>query len=208
MALGLALLGDALNIFNTSELLATWWPLAIILGGVAMLISDNKNYVWALLVIIAGVFLQLRLLGYYENIDVWQVLWPVILIGVGLSIVLGRSAMPHTRVEPGSDNIVALLGGSEQKNTSGDFTGSKVTSIMGGAKIDLRKATIKKTATLEIFALMGGIEIIVPRNVAIKNQTNVFMGGVENKTDQDIDRNSPTLTFAGDVIMSGVEIKN
>ena len=205
---GAALLLDGLNIVATGHLLADWWPLLVIIGGIAMFINDSKNYVWALVVMAIGVFIQLRVLGYYADINIWQVIWPIVLITVGVSIVFGRSTLPRAKVEAGSDDIMAILGGSDQNNSSDNFTSSKITAILGGAKIDLRKATIKKSATIQVFTLMGGVEIVVPRTVVIKNQTNAILGGVEDKSDQDVVKDAPTLTIVGDVIMGGVEIKN
>jgi hypothetical protein len=141
-------------------------------------------------------------------VNIWQVLVPLALIIVGVSVATGRAVFPQTRIEESSDNVVAILGGSDHKNLSDDFRASKVTAILGGAKIDLRKATIKKEATIEILTLMGGIELVVPRSVIVENKTNAILGGVDNKTDQDITKNSPTLVVMGDVIMGGVEIKN
>lgn len=205
---GVALLLDALTIIDTGSILRIWWPMLIVVGGIAMLISDRKNYLWSLAVVVAGVFIQLRVLGFYEDINLWQVIWPLIIIGVGVSIAMGRSILPQAKVTSGSDDIMAILGGSDQKNMSDDFTGSKVTAILGGAKIDLRKAAIKESATIQVFTLMGGVEIVVPRTVMIKNQTNAILGGIENKTDQDALKNAPVLTIVGDVILGGIEIKN
>lgn len=207
LAVGAALLLDALNIVNTSSLLSNWWPSLIILGGVAMLVSDTRNYLWALLVIIVGAATQLRVLGYVD-VNPWQVFWPLALIMIGLSIIFRRPTLSRRASETDSDGIVAILGGSDQKNMSDDFSGSKITAILGGTKLDLRKATIKKSATINLFALMGGVELVVPRGVIVKNRTNAILGGIENKTDQDITKDSPTLTITGDVILGGVEIKN
>lgn len=204
---GAALLLDTLSIIDTISILSNRWPLFIVLAGVAILINDVKNYLWALIVILFGAVTQLQVQGY-TDINPWQVFWPLVLIVVGVSIAFKRPTMVRKESKASRDDIVAILGGSDQRSTSDDFESSKVTAIMGGAKIDLRKATIKKSATIEVFTLMGGIEIVVPRSVNIKNQTNVILGAAENKTDQEITKSSPTLIIVGDVIMGGVEIKN
>lgn len=205
---GGALFLDGLHIVDTSSILNNWWPLLIVTAGVAMLVSDSKNYIWAFIVMAVGVFVQLRVLGFYSDVNIWQVLVPLVLIIIGVSVATGRAIFPQTRIAESSDDVVAILGGSDHKNLSDDFTASKVTAILGGAKIDLRKATIKKEATIEVLTLMGGIELVVPRSVIIENKTNAILGGVDNKTDQEITKNSPRLVIVGDVIMGGVEIKN
>lgn len=207
LIVGALLLLDTLNIADTSDVIADWWPLLIISGGILMLLNNVRDYLWALLVIVFGVAAQLRELDYID-VNPWQALWPLVLIAVGVSIIFKRPASPKLKSGGDADDIVAILGGSDQKSTSDSFVSSNVTAVMGGAKLDLRKAVIKKEATIEIFALMGGVELVVPRNVTVKNKVNVILGGVENKTDQDLVKNAPVLTIIGDVVLGGVEIKN
>jgi hypothetical protein len=207
LAVGVILLLDALGVADTGSFLRDWWPSLIVIGGVAMLIGDTKNYMWALLIMIIGVVTQVRVLGL-TDINLWQLFWPLALIVIGLSIMLRRSDTTKRTSVSGSDDTIAILGGTDQVNTSEEFTSSKVTALLGGAKLDLRKAVIKQAATIEVFTLMGGIELFVPRGVIVKNRTNVILGGVENKTDQEVTKNSPVLTIVGDVVMGGVEIKN
>lgn len=206
IAVGIGFLLDNAGIIDFSSLAATWWPLAVIFAGVLIFLNDTRSYLWALLVAGIGIMFQLRELGIV-TVNPWQLFWPAVIIVVGLSVILSRA--PRNRVNKANrDDVVAVLGGSDQKNASENYQGSKFTVIMGGAKLDLRKAKIKNDATIEIFSLMGGVELIVPRDVVIRNQTSAILGGVENKTDQDDIKNAPVLYITGDVIMAGVEIKN
>lgn len=206
VAVGAGFLLDNANVIEFGKLVSEWWPLAVIGAGILMLVNDVRSYLWALLVVGIGVVFQLRELGIVD-INPWQMFWPIVIIVVGLSIVFSRT--PRNRVSKGErDDVTAILGGTDQKNTSDDFKGSKLTAVLGGAKLDLRKATIKKEATIEVFSFWGGVELIVPRNVIVRNQTSAILGGVEDKTDQDAVKNAPVLYVTGDVVMAGVEIKN
>ena len=70
-------------------------------------------------------------------------------------------------------------------------------------------AIIKKEATLDVFSLWGGIEVYVPKDIIVKNNTSVILGGVEDTTDNSVAlAGAPVLYIIGDVIMAGVEIKN
>ncbi len=204
---GALLLLSNLELLNARELIQDWWPLAVIVAGVLIFINDAKSYLWAIFVVGVGVVLQLRELDVV-TVSPWQFFWPAVIIFVGVSVILNRSAASKHTSSAERDDATAVMGGSDQRNMSDDYKGGKATAIMGGIKIDLRKATIKKEATIEVFGFWGGIEIVVPRNVVIKNQTSAILGGVENKTDQDATPNAPTLYITGDVIMAGVEIKN
>lgn len=206
VAVGIGFLLDSFNIIEFGSLVKEWWPLAVIFAGFVILLNDVRSYLWALVVMGLGVLLQLRELGI-TDVNPWQLFWPAIIIVVGLSVLFTRG--PRIRASKTErDDVTAILGGSDQKNTSEDFKGSKLTAVLGGAKLDIRKATIKKEATIEVFAFCGGIELIVPRDVTVRNKTSAILGGVEDKSEREGGKNAPILYIVGDVIMGGVEIKN
>lgn len=206
IAVGVGFVLDNINVIEFGALVGDWWPLAVILAGILIFLNDTKSYLWALIVTAVGVAFQLRELGIVD-INPWQFFWPFVIIAVGLSIVLRRGPS-HVVSKSERDDLTAILGGTEQKNRSEDFKGSKLTAVMGGAKLDIRKASIKKEATIELFAFWGGIELIVPRDIVVRNQTSAVLGGIEDKTEQEVGKNAPVLYITGDVIMAGVEIKN
>lgn len=205
--IGLALLLDTLNIANTGSIINDWWPMLIVIGGVLMLVNHLKDYLWAVIVIVVGVLIQVRTLGY-TDVNIWNLIWPFFLIGIGASIVFNRPGANKGSSRHDSDDVSAILGGSDHINTSTDYKGGSATAVLGGVKLDLRKAVIKKSATVNLLVVLGGAEIIVPRGIVVKNRTNSILGGVESKTDQDIITGAPELIITGDVIAGGVEIKN
>lgn len=207
VSVGVGFLLGNLGILNFNELAGTWWPLAVILGGVLIFISDPKSYLWALLVLGLGVLWQLQKLGI-TDVNPWQLFWPAVIILVGFSILMNRSAARLRVSKTEREDVTAILGGSDQRNGSQDFKGSKVSAIMGGVKLDLRKAVIKKEATIEIFTFWGGVELLVPSNVIVKNKSSVILGGIEDKTERDTAKDAPVLYITGDIIMAGVEVKN
>ena len=207
VAVGLSFLLTNLNILPFSVAIGDWWPVFVIVAGVIILLNDLKNYLWALLVIALGVIFQLN---QFDVIDVnpWQLFWPAVIIVVGLSVIITRSPSRQRVASQDREDVTAILSGSETKVQSKDFKGSRVVTVCGGAMLDLRDATIKKEATIDLFAFWGGIEIYVPAGVIVKNSTSAIMGGVENKaTNSDVKETAPILHIIGDVVMSGVEIK-
>lgn len=202
---GLLLL-DSLNINGFNGQLGTWWPLFVIGAGALVFLNDSKSYLWAILLIGFG---GLSLLNKFEvvNVNPWQLFWPAIIIAVGLSIIFrqfGGSAKPTSGQ---NDDISAILGGASQVNTSADYKGGKITAILGGVELDLRKTVIKKDATIDIFGFMGGVELRVPENVVVKTKASAILGGIENKRQAAEVKNAPVLYITGQVIMAGIEIK-
>ena len=207
VAVGASFLLTNLNILPFDVGIAQWWPLFIVAGGVVMLLSDVRNYLWALLVIGLGALLQLKQFGIVD-VNPWQLFWPAIIIVLGVSVMTSRGSSRGKIAASDREDVMAILSGSEVRVESKDFKGSRVTSICGGAMIDLRKAVIKKEATIDVFAFWGGIEIIVPEHVMVKNNTSAIMGGVEQQAGGDaVKEGSPILYITGDVVMSGVEVK-
>lgn len=208
IAVGVAFLLSNLNLFSVQDMVNDWWPLVIIIAGVIIFLNDVKNYLWSLLIIAFGVVVQLNHLDILA-ISPWQLFWPVVIIVIGLSVLLNR-ASPSSKVSKADrEDVTAILSGSEVKVRSDDFRGSKITALLGGAMIDLRDATIEKEATLDVFSFWGGIEIRVPKNVIVKNETSVILGGVEDSTRLEKPaKGAPVLHIIGDVIMAGVEIKD
>ena len=212
MLAGVALLFDNLGMSLFGELLQKLWPAAIIVLGVMMLFSNRHHYLWAILVIAIGNVLQLNALGLLD-VNIWQLVWPIIIIVVGLSILVNRvasgqgGAAKRTSKEE-RDDVTAILSGSEQHNHSDDFKASKVVAVLGGVAYDLLKATIKKEATIEVFSFWGGVELRVPESVEVRCSTLNILGGVEDKTVKPAAKSAPVLHVIGDVVMAGIEIKN
>ncbi len=206
LLLGGLLLLDSLNIHGFDNLLATWWPLFVVGGGLLVFLNGAQSYLWALLLVAFGVVYQLKNLDVI-NFDPWQVFWPAMIIVIGLSIIFRSTGNRQKVATENSDDVSAILGGVDHTNKSDDYTGGKITAILGGVKVDLRKAVIKKEATLDLFTIMGGVELTVPENVIVKSKAAVIMGGIENKAQTLEAKNAPVLYITGDIIMAGVEVK-
>lgn len=82
--------------------------------------------------------------------------------------------------------------------------------IFGGAELDLRNAIVdQEEVYLDVFILMGGLELLLPMDCEVMDEVNCFMGGTESKR-----RNHSTsdsgkkwrLVLTGSTTMGGVEI--
>lgn len=207
LALGAGLLLNALEVISIGNFIADYWPLGIVAAGVLIFINNWRSWMVSAFLVALGALYQLREWGTID-IQPWSVIWPLILIFVGLSIVFGRTYSGKRVTKSERDDVTAIMAGVEVKNHSKSFKQSNATAIMGGAAIDLRDAEIENNALVEVFSFWGGVEIIVPENVIVRNQVNNVMAGTEDKTKQKTDKNSPVLVIAGTVIMAGVSIRN
>jgi hypothetical protein len=81
---------------------------------------------------------------------------------------------------------------------------------MGGVEVDLRGARIaRQQASLDCFAMWGGIEITVPPGWAVHGQVWPLMGGFEDKTTPPAPEDvAGELVVTGWAVMGGVSVKN
>lgn len=188
-------------------ILSTWWPMAIVALGVAELLSKPRGYLWGIIVVAVGVILQVNNLDII-SVNPWEFFWPALVILFGISLISNSGGRTKTG-SSGDEHMSAILGGVEQTNTSKDYKGGSVTAVLGGAKIDLRKAVIKKEANLQVFVLAGGVELLVPEGVLIKPQASCILGGIEDgRKNIDTTKDVPVLYITGTVTMGGIEIKS
>jgi predicted membrane protein len=204
--LGVGALLDAMNVFHFWEHLGNWWPLLMIAGGILLFLANYRQYIGALALILIGIVLQLNTLEII-SVNIWSLLWPVIIIAVGLSIVFNHAAKNRKSIHTQDlDAVSAVFGGNDSINKSKDYKGGKVTAVFGGVTIDLRDAVIKKEATIEVLTICGGVELKVPKGWTVKHSVFPILGGVENKVHSD-DPKAPVLYITGTLALGGVEIK-
>jgi predicted membrane protein len=77
---------------------------------------------------------------------------------------------------------------------------------MGGIQIDFRQAAINGEGVIDLFVLMGGVEIKVPPDWVVSNQAIAVMGGAVDKSTGAADSRH-RLVLRGFVLMGGVEVK-
>jgi predicted membrane protein len=101
----------------------------------------------------------------------------------------------------------AFLSGVETRNNSSTFRGGSASAVMGGAKLDFRDASMEgEQATINISAIMGGVELYVPRTWEVVNHIVPVLGGVNDHTNQRDAKKR--LIVEGTVLMGGLDIKN
>jgi len=80
-------------------------------------------------------------------------------------------------------------------------------ACMGGIGLDLREATLSAPVTdIWVFAVMGGVEIIVPPDVRLESDGFAIMGGFEDQLKEPASRDpgAPLIRVRGLAIMGGV----
>ena len=219
LTLGALLFADRLDIipFAWNKYIFTWQSLLIGIGLISLAKNESRT-TGIVLIAIGGFFLTAKILGFHYPIRYF--FWPTVFVALGLIMIFqqgGRvrnSKMGFTRGTTDMDIIddVAIFGGSDQKITSKNFKGGKISNIFGGSTFDLSDAELAPGRNvLDMFCLFGGSKIIVPAGWRVKIEVTAIFGGYNDKrrmppkTDEVVERE---LVIRGVVIFGGGEIKS
>jgi hypothetical protein len=125
----------------------------------------------------------------------------------------GMTAPAGSRVAPRHNrakNFFALMSGIVRRGTWTVPSRMRAFACMGGIGLDLRDATLTAPVTdIYVFALMGGVEIIVPPDVRLESDGFAIMGGFEDQLKEPAshDPDAPLIRVHGLAIMGGVEAR-
>ncbi len=142
----------------------------------------------------------------------------IVLVIIGGLGVLGklqdRVANEESTSEGKSRNnffeVNNLMGGTKKEYNFAELKGGIINCVMGGTEIDLTNATLEKGATIDVFLMMGGAKIKVPKDWNVVLDTDNIMGDSKDLNAEDegvVEDNSKTLKIRGTVLMGGLEIK-
>ncbi|MBY0492000.1 MAG: DUF1707 domain-containing protein [Gemmatimonadaceae bacterium] len=120
-----------------------------------------------------------------------------------------ESRIAPAHIVPERGVAMAIMGGFERKGPWVVPRHLKITAVMGGGELDLREAKLSPGVTeIEIFSLMGGVEISVPAGVRVECVGMALMGGFSvHGGDLNDDPNAPVLRISGFCVMAGVEVR-
>ena len=214
IAFGVILLLDQEGIVRAWDVWR-FWPLILIAHGLRLLFRAGTapERLWGVVEIIFGVVFQLDYLGYryFQFIHTW----PLLVIGAGLWIIYW-ALRPADRT-PGSwshldFHRVDVFGGGKVRVTSKKFRGGQWIAVFGGSQVDFTEAEPEgNEATLEIFAIFGGGEIIVPQTWEVVVRGIALFGGHNDETHRPA--YEPTvprkvLVIKGAWVFGGFNVKN
>jgi predicted membrane protein len=119
------------------------------------------------------------------------------------------SAAPSSG-EPVHASLFSLLSSSKRRWGKSVFRGAETTAFMGGCELDLRDALMGagELAVVDVFVIMGGVNIFVPPNWTVSQEVVPLLGGVHDKTRSVPSNPAQHLLVRGTVVMGGVEISN
>jgi hypothetical protein len=203
LALGVFGILDAAGALESSETIDQWWPVAIIGLGVIGMGVERRIAIGPAIVVVIGVLLLADAQDWTDE----DLFGPVILIAIGLIVLSG---LWRRRVEgEHRDSSMVMFGATKVKDRSEHFTQANVSAIFGGATLDLREAHVDREANVEALAMLGGVDVLVPKGWRVALDGTPIFGGCEDKTeDGELPADAPVLNVHATAIMGGVDVKN
>jgi uncharacterized protein DUF1707/cell wall-active antibiotic response 4TMS protein YvqF len=117
---------------------------------------------------------------------------------------------PTTTMRPLKSTSVAICGGNEHQGPFVLPQNYRIVAVMGGSVLDLRQAHFESAVTdISITAVMGGVDIIIPKNVRVEMQGIPILGGFSSSCGQvHLPANAPVLRIHGIAVMGGVDVRH
>lgn len=139
--------------------------------------------------------------------------------GVGDAVTVAQPATPvrassgvtgvvvdPSLADQGQGAAVAIFSGVQRKGRWVVPASLPAVAVMGGVELDFTQAVLTSAETrVEVFALMGGIDITVPDGVAVRMDAFGFMGGT-SQPQGEAPPGAPVLRFEGVAIMGGIDV--
>jgi len=211
LTVGALLFAQNLDLFEVRQYWRYWPVLPLGLGIIKLVTGQSRgDQAFGIFLTCLGAGQLAKTLGYWspgpaDIVAVTLIVVGAFFIGRGL---FGRSE-PDVRKDS-SDFIsaFAIMAGFERSNNSQDFRGGDLTAVMGGCEIDLRQASLRAPASIDIFVMWGGVEIRVPDDWTVDLQGTPLLAGFVDKTRPPAIATEKRLIIRGVALMGGVEIKN
>lgn len=233
LILGVAIVLNLLGFDISAREILTYWPVVLILLGLGWLIGSFRvrssaterkvifssgQFIGGLLILMVGAFYLARKFGYLKGLKTeiwWSVLIAALLIMAGLNLIRGRAPAGS------GGGRWALLGGiNVGGSTPWKLESGSYFAFMGGIDMDLTAAEIPEEETvLDLTAIMGGIDVKLPADLAVIYEGAAILGGITFKEQEDggivssrrVDESGEQagkfLRIQARAFMGGIEIK-
>lgn len=106
-----------------------------------------------------------------------------------------------------AETTFAIFGGMERAGGWRARRNISNLTLFGGSKFDFRDATFASDeVTLNVFCAFGGVDVVVPDGVNVRNETIAVFGGTDVKHITPAP-GGPTVVLKGLVLFGGVDVK-
>lgn len=126
---------------------------------------------------------------------------------VGAFSLAGAPAVDRSADTSEADTTFAIFGGMDRSGNWRARRNISSLTMFGGSRFDFREATFASdVVTLNVFCAFGGVEVVVPEGVNVRNETVAIFGGSDVKNIAPAP-GGPTVVLKGLVLFGGIDAK-
>jgi hypothetical protein len=106
-------------------------------------------------------------------------------------------------------NTLAVLGSAQRSGFWRLAEESRVVAVLGSCKIDLRSARISAAVTtLEVAAVLGSIDVIVPAGVEVELEVHALLGSRDMRMGTAPPAGAPVIRVTGMVLLGSLNVRD
>ncbi len=215
VAFGLLLLASNFNIvgYGVRNIIFSWQMILIVIG-IVQLMNHKEKPTGYIMIAVGSFFLLPDVFDFPFNF--MRLFWPVLLIIIGISFIFfhrsrnynaPNASTPYTADLNGPAFLdeITIFGGTKRRIANKEFKGGRLTTIFGGAEIDLTQALLSEgTHVLEITCVFGGTSLIVPSDWTVHVDVVSVFGAFEDK--RTYIKKSESTGTVGSLVIKGMAI--
>jgi len=212
--IGVIFLLGSLDKLDVGDVFSNYWPMILIFFGLVHLLSHNFQHAGGgIIMILIGGFFQLDKLDLIGT-SIWNLFWPVLIIGVGLWILVKpgfkfkKGDIPE--IKDDDLGLSVILSGMKRRIESENFQGGKASVVLGSLELDFHPAQLaKEKAVVDLSVVLGEIKVFVPREWKVIVDTSSVLGEVNNMISPSSGgESSPTLFIKASAVLGEIKIRN
>jgi len=210
IVLGVLLALDNLEVVDASELLAGWWPLAVIAAGAWWTVTGSPAP--GLATVAVGGILLVVTLGVIE-LPLGRLILPGLLVVVGGSLLQAGGRLRAAQVEVGAGPSPVrgpAATDTEGRSAASDrrLAGPTATAVFGDARLVLDgddRATDRLVVTTT--AVFGDVRVEVPSGWRLEDRITRLLGDVTLPPQRPVAPGSPVVVLHGLVALGDVRVR-
>ncbi len=124
-------------------------------------------------------------------------------------LVAPQTALAPVAPSASAPRAVAILGSVERRGQWAVSRSSGALAVLGSVVIDLRDVVLPPgVTTIQVSAVLGSVEIIVPPNLAVESDGSGILGSFEGmqRVPHDPDPDLPVLRVQGRAVLGSIEV--
>ncbi len=183
------------------------WPAVFVFLGAAQTVIERRVSVVSGVLVVAGAVALAVTTGAVDA-DLWALVWPVLLIGAGVWLVVRRRFPPVCR-DAEISRLVVLAPGRIVSRAEG-LRRADVTALFSALRLDLTGASLAGgRAKVAATAVFGSVVIVVPKGWQIEVRGIPVFGGWDDTTSRvDAADDAPCLRVQVLSLFGGVEVRH